>query len=277
MGYARELTTVFLGEITGLELSTPPHARALLTVRGLDRLHRFRRGRRTRSYLKAKDSDAAKQIASDLGLTPDVEDSGEVHPVLLQMNQTDIDFLLTRARAIGYELLVEDKTLRFRKFKHDRGKVVMLDYLRGLTGFYGYLSTADQVTQVAVRGWNPKDKKAVLGQAKAADVRGTMGGQKSGPSAVESPFGARTLTIVDSPVATQNEADLMAKGLMNELALNYLTIEGTAVGDPAIKVGEVLELGGLGKRFSGLYYLTNVMHSWDGKFLTHFQARRNAA
>jgi len=44
MGYVEALETVMVGEITGLELSFPERARALLTVRGYDRLHRFRRG-----------------------------------------------------------------------------------------------------------------------------------------------------------------------------------------------------------------------------------------
>jgi uncharacterized protein len=277
MGYVEALETVMVGEITGLELSFPERARALLTVRGYDRLHRFRRGRRTRSYLQVKDSNVAQEIANDLGLTPDVEDSGEVHPYLLQMSQTDIDFLLGRARAIGYEVLVADKTLRFRKMKHDRGKLVTLDFTHGLMTFYAYLSTVDQVSQVTVRGWDPKAKQALVGQAQASAVTGTMGGAQVGPAAAEKVFGARTLTVVEHPVATQNEADLLASGLLNDIALNYIRAEGTAVGDPAIKVGTVIELGGLGERFSGLYYVTQLAHVWDGQFVTHLRLRRNAA
>ena len=61
-------------------------------------------------------------------------------------------------------------------------------------------------------------------------------------------------------MATENEAELLARGLLNELALNYIVGEGTAVGDPAIRVGTVIALDGLGKRFNGLYYVTQVAH-----------------
>jgi phage protein D len=277
MGYVGALETVIVGEITGLELSFLEQARALLTVRGYDRLHRLRRGRRTRSYLQTKDSDVARQLASDLGMTPDVEDSGEVHPYLLQMNQTDIDFLLARARAIGYEVLVEDKTLRFRKIKNDRTQTITLSFTHGLMTFYAYLSTADQVSQVTVRGWDPRTKQALVGQARATDLPATMRGTQVGPAAVQSLFGPRTLTVVEQPIATQNEADLLARGLLNDLALNYIIGEGTAVGDPAIRVGTVIALDGLGKRFNGLYYVTQVAHIWDGQFITHLRVRRNAA
>ena len=78
-------------------------------------------------------------------------------------------------------------------------------------------------------------------------------------------------------MATQNEADLLARGLLNDLALNYIMGEGTAVGDPSIRVGTVIELDGLGRSFNGLYYVTQVAHVWDGQFVTHLQVRRNAS
>ncbi len=277
LGYAEEVTTVMTGEITGLELSFSEQAGALLIVRGYDRLHRFRRGRRTKAYLEVKDSDVAEQIAGDLQLTPEVEDSGEIHPYLLQINQTDIDFLLARARTIGYELLVEDKTLKFRQVKNDRGKTVELDFLHGLRDFNAYLSTADQVSQVTVRGWDPQAKEALVGQAQSSDVTGTMQGAQVGPRVAEDLFGTRTLAVIEQPVSTQNEADLLAKGLLNEIALRYIVGEGTTVGNPEIRAGNVVELGGLGEQFSGLYYATHVSHVWDGQFVTHIQVRRNAS
>ena len=228
-------------------------------------------------HLQVKDSGVAEQLASDLGLIPDVEDSREVHPYLLQLNQTDIDFLLTRARAIGYELLVDDRTLHFRKRKHDRGKTVTLTFTHGLLTFYAYLSTADQVSEVTVRGWDPKAQQALVGRARPADVTGKMQGSEVGPAAAQRLFGTRVRTIIDQPVTTQNEADLLARGVLNEMALGYITGEGTAVGNPAIRAGTVIELGGLGTRFSGLYYVTHVRHVLDGPFLTHIQVRRNAA
>jgi uncharacterized protein len=277
LGYVGDLTKVMSGEITGLELSFPPDVRSRLVVRGYDRLHRVRRGRRTKSYLQVKDSDVAQQVASDLGLTPDVEDSGEVHPYLLQVNQTDVDFLLGRARAIGYELQVDEKKLVFRKRKHDRGKTEELSFTKGLLDFDGYLSTADQVSKVSVRGWDPKAKQALVGQAQPSDVTGTMNGSQLGPDAAKSAFGDKTLTVVEHPVSTQNEADLLARGLMNEIALGYIVADVTAVGTPAIAAGTVVAIDGIGTRFGGLYYVTRVAHVFEGSLVTRLHARRTAA
>jgi phage protein D len=276
LGYDDSTTLVFTGEVTGLDLSFPDHAHSLVVVRGYDRMHRVRRGRRTASYLQAKDSDVATKIANDLGLTPDVDASAEVHPYLLQTNQTDIDFLLTRARAIGYELSVDDKTLRFKKLKNTSGKTATYSISKEIVTFSAYLSTADQVSAVSVRGWDPAKKQALVGKAQTGDVNKAMSGT-SGPKTADGLFGTRTLTVVEHPVRTQSEADLLAKGLLDELALDYIVADATLLGDPTIKVGTVLELDGLGKRFSGPYYVTRVRHVVAGTYLTHVHARRNAA
>ena len=277
LGYEETVEPVIDGEITGLEVAFAERGGTRLTVRGYDRLHRLRRGRRTRSYLQAKDSDVAQQIAGDLGLTPDVEQSSEVHDYLLQMNQTDIDFLHARARAIGYELRVTESTLTFRASKHDLGMTTRFDPTHGLVSFHAYLSTADQVSQVDVRGWDPGQKQALVGQAQASAVTGTMNGTSVGPATAESLFGAATLTLVEHPVATQGEADLLAQGVLDEIALGYVTAEATVVGAPAVKAGTVVEFGGLGARFNGLYYVDEARHVWDNRYVTHLELRRNAA
>jgi phage protein D len=277
LGFEQEVNPVMDGEITGLEFWAREGHDYRLVVRGYDRLHRLRRGRRTRSYLQVKDSDVASQIAGDLGLSPEVDSSSEVHQYLLQVNQTDIDFLMARARAIGYELLVDGTKLHFRKSRHDRGKTELIDPTHGLVAFQAYLSTADQVGKVVVRGWDPKAKAALVGQAESGAVTGTMNGQHLGPDTAKTAFGASTLGLVDHPVATQGEADALAQGVLDRTALDYLTAEVTAVGNSSILAGTVIEIGGIGQRFSGLYYVTEVEHAWQQRFVTKARLRRNAA
>jgi uncharacterized protein len=189
-----------------------------------------------------------------------------------------MDYLLGRARAIGYELLVDDKTLRFRKVKSALGKTATFSATKDVLAVSAYLSTANQVSEVSVLGWDAKAKKSLVGRAQPGDVNGSMGGSTSGPSDADARFGTRTLTVVEHPVATQNEADLLARGYLNELALDYLVAEAELVGEPSMRPGTVIELDGLGTRFSGLYYLTRVRHVLgEPGFTTHIEARRNAA
>ncbi|MHC5258236.1 phage late control D family protein [Streptomyces sp. UC4497] len=276
LGYDGGATPVVLtGEITGLELAFPETGPVTATVRGYDRLHRLRRGRRSRAYLDVKDSDVATRIAGDLGLTADAADSGEVHPILLQADQSDLDFLLARAQAIGYEVLVRDKTLVFRARAAGPPGTGRVSHRHGLLEFLGYLSTSDQVSGVVVRGWDPMLKEALVGRAKAADVAPQLG-DRSGPQAAEGLFGAGVLSVMEQPVRTQREADLLAKGILNDLALRYVTAEATVIGDPSLTAGSLVEFSGLGRRFNGRYYVVRLAHVWDGRFVTRLWLRRNA-
>jgi phage protein D len=59
--------------------------------------------------------------------------------------------------------------------------------------------------------------------------------------------------------------------------VDFITGEGTAIGNTDIRAGEVVELNGLGKRFSGLYYVTSSTHEVGPKgYRTRFNVGRNA-
>jgi phage protein D len=225
-----------------------------------------------------KDSQVAQQIAGELGLQATVDDSGETHPYLFQNNQTNVDFLLMRARAIGYELQVDDRTLFFRKRRNDRGKVVSLEWGKELESFFPVLTTVPQAQKVVVRGWDRKNKEALVGTATAGDIGSTMQGETLGARSAQAAFGEAEVRVVDQPVASAAEAEQMARGILEGIALTYVTGEGTTVGNPHIRAGTVIELTELGKRFSGLYYVTATQHVRDtGGFRTHFTVRRNAS
>lgn len=278
MGYENKLKTVIAGEITGLEpeftLESPP----TLVVRGHDLRHRLLRGSKTKSFTKMTDSDIASQIARDRGLNPNVKNSQVKQEYVIQHNQTDWDFLQSRADRIGYEVTIDKKTLYFQPRQNDSSKVLTLKFKENLTEFLPRLTTMAQVGEVEVRGWIPKDKEDVIGKAAAGKEGSKMGGKTTGPKAVET-FGKSVGTIVSQPVATKAEADQIAEGLLKNIAIDYITAEGICAGDPALRIDKVIEIEGVGKRFSGLYYVTTTEHTYsqDGGYSTSFTARRTAS
>lgn len=271
------VVSLIKGDVTTLEPEFHEGEAPTLKVEGYDSLHRFRRGKKTRSYLNQKDSDIARKIASDLGLTAAVEDTSIQHEYLLQNNLTDIDFLCERARRIRYELTVEDGKLIFRKAANNKEKVVTLELGLTLRSFYPRLSTASQVSEVTVQGWDMKTKQAIAGRASSGDAVSKMGGQQLGASITESAFFATKNIIIDKPIFSAGEANQIAKGKFNDMAIAFITGEGTAIGNPDIRAGRVIELIGLGKRFSGSYYVTSATHMLDESgYTTKFTVERSA-
>ena len=278
MGYVGKLESVLVGEITGLEPEFHAGEVPMLTVRGHDRRHRLLRGRKTRSFTQVKDSDIASQIAQEAGLSASADDTQVTLDYVLQHNQTDWEFLETRARRVGFEVVVDGKTLEFRPHKNDGSEVVTLSRDKELLEFYPRLSTLGMVGEVVVQGWNPKDKEPIQGKAKAGGEGTTMGGSTGGPAAADKAFDAAVGTVVDRPVFTQAEADQIALGRLKEMALSYITGEAVAIGRPELKAGTVLKIEGFGRRFSGLYYLASTRHTYSPArgYRTELGLRRNA-
>jgi phage protein D len=280
LGYRGELTSLIVGEITALAASFPADAGPQVRVQGFDRLHRLRRGRRTRVFREMKDSQIAEQIASDIGLTADVEDSEVVHDYVVQNNLTDIDFLIERARRIRFEVAAHDDRLVYRRAATHLGSEESLEYMIDLKSFVVRLSTLTQVSRLAVRGWNPSSKEAILGSARSGDETTVMGGEDAGSAlATAAGFGEPARTIVDVPVSSQAEAEQIARAMFNEVSIELVRGEAETVGRPGLRAGTTVELRGLGQRFSGIYYVSKAEHVIGPAvgYVTRIEVQRNAS
>lgn len=279
MGFADELETLIIGEITGLEPEFVSDGPPFLTVRGYDRSHLLLRGRNTRTFVEQKDSEIIEKIASEAGLTAEVEDSQVLHPYVVQSNQTDMAFLQQRAKRIQYEIVIEDKTLFFRPVSNAESEVATLEMNDDLIEFYPRLSSMRQVSEVSVHGWDPKEKKEISGQATTGDEVSTMDGQDSGAALAHAAFGAATGAVRNRPVMTQAEADQLAIAEFNNTILSLIQGEGSCLGRTDLRSGKVIKIAGIGERFSGSYYITSVIHQYSSQhgYLSNFTARRNAS
>src|SRR5205823_3852185 len=97
------------------------------------------------------------------------------HDHVYQGNQTDLEFIRQRAARIDYEVVVDDTKLSFRKRQTDRDSGIKLSFTgqpAALLRFKPRLSTANQVSRVICRGWDPVRRKEIVGMASAEAVLG---------------------------------------------------------------------------------------------------------
>ncbi|MEI6044953.1 MAG: VgrG-related protein [Chloroflexota bacterium] len=259
MAQDKSLVSILKGEITSLEMELDTRSTPILTVRGYDKLHHLNRGRKTRVFVKKTDSDMVKDVAAGAGLSDASDSTSLVYEYTLQNNETDFEFLKRRAYRIGMELLIDDGKLKMRKPLVSGGKVATVEWGKTLFQFSSRHSTAYNVDKVAVRGWDSKTKKAIVGTSSKS--------QKT--------FSGANLAAFSRPVVNQGEAETLAKAIHEELARRAIQFEGTCIGDPKLKPGAVLEIKGLGTTFGGEFYLTSCTHQYNsaqGSYLTRFEA-----
>ncbi|APR88336.1 Phage protein D [Minicystis rosea] len=262
------------GDITGLEIDLTGGETPSLVVHGYDRRHRLSRGTRTDSYAKLTDSGIAERIARRNGLSFKGDSTTVTYDLVLQHEQSDLEFLKQRADRIGYEVLVEAETLYFRAPPISAKAALTLSMDGDVTEFYARMSALDQPEEVHVRGWDPK----LEGRATVQDLP-SMGG-KTGASEAAIAFKAIPGTViqVDQPVTTVDEAKAMARGQLEALALRFVRGEGTCLGNPELRAGKTLALTDLGPRFGGTYYIVSAQHTYTREqgYRTKFTVRRSA-
>jgi phage protein D/phage baseplate assembly protein gpV len=255
--------TLIKGEITALEPHFSAKGRTTMLVRGYDKSHRLHRGKKTRTFLKMKDSDIASKIASEAGLTAQVDATTVTYDFVLQNNQTNIEFLLARAERIGYQVFAAEGKLYFKKGSFSLGEGPKLAYAEGLGSFRPCWTASGQADKVIVNGWDPKGKKAISSQ-KTPNAGLNQGGmKKTGGATAKSAFRTASAIITDRPVCTAQEATALATGLSNDISREFVQAEGMCKGHPQVKAGWKVTIQKVGTRFSGTYFVTSATHIYN--------------
>lgn len=277
LGYVDDLHKVMVGEVTGLEPAFTADEPPTLTVRGYDHRHRLARGRRTRTFARIKDSAIAAQVAREAGLRAQATDTKVTLEYVVQSNQSDWEFLRQRAGRLGWEVYVRDKILYFQPPGLAARGSVRLALGEDVSEFTPRLSSLGQEGQVVVRSWDIKQKQAIVSAAGVGQEAAAMG-RASGPKAANRAWGKASTSIVDQPARSKAEADQMALGRYNELALAYVRGSVACAGRSQLQAGMVVDIDGAGRTFSGPYHVTSVTHrlSQDQGYRTSFTVERNA-
>jgi len=289
MGYVGRLQSMFVGEVTTMQSAFPSAGVPTFTVTGTDRLQRLRRAKPGKDTKKVFENLAHWEIAKLVAARHDLDygsrsvTDGEKQKHESQKDMDDAAFILHLAHQNDFEASVVIEEGKQKLYfgpatdKRDGEKVTQLglQYGQSLMSFTPKIGVARQVSSVTVRGWDSRTKKKFVYKATSKDLPNTGGKGKSGPERIEKQLKAKEEVIVDRPVQSQQEAKDLAIEILTEIAYEYLTGSGEAIGDPRIIPGVNLELTGLGQRFNGIYYVTKCDHSYGASgYTTSFEVKR---
>jgi uncharacterized protein involved in type VI secretion and phage assembly len=283
-GSAPEL--LISGEVTAIEAELD-RTGSVTEVRGLDHAHRLFRGRRVTAFADMTVADVVRKVAQRAGLkVGKIDDApgiaGTANTELSQENVSDWEFLSRLADLAGAEIAVLDGTLNFTIPQPPSGapatnanahqNPLVLEAHKNLVSLRAGVTSAEQVPQVEVRGWDFLRKQAVSAIA-AAEAPATELAEVK-PAQLAKKFASPDFVATDVPYRSQKAAQTAARALASQLAGAFAEIEGVAKGNPKLRAGTAVALANVGKPFEGKYTLTSTRHlfSQDAGYTTSFVA-----
>jgi phage protein D len=290
MGYADRLLSMIIGQISTMSPKFPETGSPTISITGIDGMLQLKDSKpkagETKKYVDMADWEIAQAVAARNKLRCVVTAEGEKHPLVIQKNQDDAQFLKERAARIDYECFIltdqdsGEDTLYFIHPKDGRSsdkiRVYEFEWGENLIQFNPTLTLNSQVGSVTVRGWDPRKKEAIVYNATSADIKGEQEQGTNGADAAKQNLGNRQDVVVDAPVSTEQEARDLATSLLRERAYNFIKGTGKVIGLPDLRPGDNVVLKGLGDRFSGSYYVKKVEHVLNSEtgYLSTFEVRR---
>lgn len=261
-----ELVPLIKGEVTSIETEFDAlGARAV--VRGYDKSHRLAAGRRTATFQGVTYSDIASQIASDTGLQADVDATEGVFDHVFQVNQSNLDFLYGLARLANRDFRVDGDTLVFKRpVASTEGpglgdaETATPDQLvcgENLVEFRARMSAVGQVAKVQVRGWDPGEKKEVVGEKDAVATNAEV---QLTAAQLADLVGGQTLVVVDHAVEDQEAAERLAQERAEQVGSTAFEATGVAVGDPALRAGVAVSVSGVDPSLCGKWVISGSRH-----------------
>jgi uncharacterized protein involved in type VI secretion and phage assembly len=257
------------GEVTALEKEFDGTG-TFTVVRGLDKSHRLTRGRRVASYRQMTVSDVVRKVARTAGLdVGEIDQTTAVHQQISQGNLTDWAFLKQLAADVGAGIAIVDGKLEFRRPKEASAapdttsatdNAMVLELGRNVLRMRAVVTSAEQVPDVQVRGWDARAKRAVIGRAAAKTISAEIGAK---PDKLAATFSAQPLVATDSPYIAQSEVDDAAKALAEQVAGGFAELEVVMRGNPKVRAGTAVTLAGAGAPFEGKYTVSASRHMFD--------------
>jgi phage protein D len=289
MGYTGKPLSMAQGIITSLTPQFPESGSPTLVVSGLDSLVKLRdrkpAAKDVKRFTEKSDSEIAQIVASRNKLKFKSDSVSRKDEVVTQGDRDEAQFLKWLAARNDFDCFIGidpdsgEETLFFIKPTDGRdGRRVrsyVFEWGKSLVSFSPQLTISKQVGCVEVRGWDPRTKQPISYKAGPSDLPGTGGGGLSGPQAAQERLGDKCEIIINQPVTSAQEARDLAISRLRERSYEYITGKGQVIGLPDLRPGDNLELQGLGRRFSGVYYVLKVEHALGNSgYQTRFDVRK---
>ena len=256
---------IFSGIILKHGISISSSNESLLVLECKDAAVKMTVGRKNANFVKQTSSAAAikdKEIMSTVigaysDLTPKLGETKAAMSGIVQYNSTDWDFLISRAEANAMLVMVSDSTVTVDVPDLMTSPVLTVSYGQDMQEFKANIDPSYQFSKVSSNAWDlsslaiqNQEVSALSDSSSQAKINGDLSkviGLKEYRLQSQTPLVQQSLT--DWATAQQTRSQL-------SLLRGYVRFQGSA----SAELGKMIELKGVGTRFSGNAFISTVEH-----------------
>lgn len=283
-GFADNVVEVITGYITQVKPYFDAElSQCFLDVKGMDSNVLMSIEEKLKDWPNKKDSDIATQIFTDYGFTPDVEDTEVVHDEAIStiiQRETDIQFLKRLARRNGFQCFVRNNTGYFRppQLSGNSQEILAIQFGKESNlSYYNVEINALKPTKVEMHQLDllTRENRDVT----VDSTRQSRLGLTSASDLCVSEVAPAKIFVKHIRANDQPAMQALCQGLYNDAGW-IVNGEGEIVGSlykDVLKARELVTIKGVGKTYSGIYYVAKVKHVFtDSGYTQQFNVKRNA-
>jgi len=255
--------SIFKGEVVGFEGLYKGGETTKLTIRAMNRMHRMLRSRGSKAFKDQSDQQILEELCKKAQLTLEFKHEKPItYKTVYQHNLSDLEFARMRAARIGCYMWCVDTKLFVKEpdFSQIISPSWSVDKGGNLRTFSPRLSSASVVKKVTVKGHDPEKKELIIGSAEQS--KSSLAGKDCVDACAE--FKPDETFVVDLPIWTKEEADVLAKARLRDLNMQYITAEAEIASNVDVDLGKVVEIEANAQQkddpFNGKYYIVGMTH-----------------
>lgn len=235
---------LFSGSLSSIDYAYEPAHGPSIRLRATDPLETLQRRQPVRGHVQLTLPEIAAPMVADLGLGVRATARGPLWQAVVQHDRTDFTVLADLAERSGLYFFVTEDTLSFFPLSGDGEPAVELVLGATLLSLRASVDVGETCGAVTVVGWDPWRMSRQVASARA-------------------PGGGGERTLAGRPLQSEAQGRALAQGELDRMIAARVAVEGTADGDPELRPGRVIVLGGVAPAAAGRHVLSAVTHRID--------------
>jgi Rhs element Vgr protein len=266
-GYGDQEETVFEGVVVrhGLKITGRNYSRLVVECR--DEAVRMTVGRKNANYVSLKDSDIIAKLFAANNLSAQVDSTSVQFGELVQHYCSDWDFVVSRAEVNGLLVIATDGKITVRAPQVTGSAALKVSYGEDLMEFHADIDARNQFAAAEAVSWDLKTQAAVNGGRAMPAKLNAQGDLNSAELAKV--VGLSSYRLQTAAPLEKTALKSWADAVQVKAALARIRGRMKFQGNAKARVGELIELHGVGTRFSGSVFVSGVTHEIaDGNWIT---------